>query len=101
MKRDLGRVVPILRDIYSAATSYEINDIVIHEGSLYWHIGMEKTTGVSPEDTTVWSKIFDGSAITANIQGLANQAAESATLAQASAIAAEESARRAEEAANG
>lgn len=101
MKKDLGRVMPILTGDYSATTSYEINDIVMYGGSLYWHTGIEKTTDIPPTDSSVWKKIFDSSNALTAIQTYAEQASESATLAQASAIAAAQSAREAEEAAHG
>ena len=35
---DIGRVTPIWRGFYSAATTYELNDIVIDTaGSVWWH----------------------------------------------------------------
>jgi hypothetical protein len=56
---DLGRVVPLHRGAYNAATAYELNDVVSLNGSLYWHFKDETTTGVPPTDTSVWRSVID------------------------------------------
>lgn len=57
---NLGRVVPLHRGDYDAATAYELNDIVNYQGAGYWHRGQTATTGVAPTDGTVWVKIING-----------------------------------------
>ena len=65
---DIGRVTPIWRGFFSAATTYELNDIVIDTaGSVWWHKSEELTTGVIPEvgeiwDAAVWAAFFASSA---------------------------------------
>lgn len=73
----LGRVQPLYRGDYSATTGYELNDIVMYTGSVYWHKTDEITTGVAPTNTTVWAKIIDMSAAEEYI-GQAETAAETA-----------------------
>ena len=57
---NLGRVVPLHRGDYDAATAYELNDIVNYQGAGYWHRGQTATTGVAPTEDTVWTKIING-----------------------------------------
>ena len=57
---NLGRVVPLHRGDYDAATAYELNDIVNYQGAGYWHRGQTATTGVAPTNGTVWVKIING-----------------------------------------
>ena len=113
---DLGRVTPLHRGTYSAATTYELNDVVGYNGGTYWHKKEAPTTGVAPTNTSTWARIVDsidaetyiGRAETAAssaeadataAQTAAGSAASSAASAASSATAASASATAAEAAA--
>ena len=96
---DLGRVTPIYRGTYDAATTYEVNDIVLYDGDLYWHTSGAATTGTAPTDATVWTLAFSGSAVKTLIESYATAAFGSASAASTSATAAAGSASSAAEAA--
>ena len=96
---DLGRVTPIYRGEYVAATTYELNDIVLYNGDLYWHVGKTPTTGTAPTDTAVWNLAFSGSAVKTAIEGYASAASDSAASAAGSADTAGSSASAAAESA--
>ncbi len=75
MNIDLGRVTPIYRGAYSAAESYELNDIVLHtDGALYWHTSETPTTGVAPTVTATWTLAFSGSDVEAAIEAIKEDA---------------------------
>ncbi|MBO7687042.1 MAG: hypothetical protein J6V72_11695 [Kiritimatiellae bacterium] len=74
MNIDLGRVTPIYRGAYSAAEHYELNDIVLSSGALYWHVSEEVTVGVAPTDTTVWTLAFSGADVEAAIEQIKEDA---------------------------
>lgn len=52
---DLGRVTPIFHGDYDNTATYELNDIVLYDGLMYWHVSDTPTTGTLPTDTTVWT----------------------------------------------
>lgn len=52
---DLGRVTPIFHGDYDNTATYELNDIVLYDGALYWHVSDTPTTGTDPTDATVWT----------------------------------------------
>jgi len=85
---DLGRVTPLYKGDYSASTSYELNDVVLYNGNLYWHVQATATVGILPTDTTVWKLAFADEGVRAEIRGYADSAQESAKSAQTSASAA-------------
>ena len=89
---DLGRVTPIYKGDYSASTSYELNDVVLYSGNLYWHIQATATVGILPTDTTVWKLAFADEGVRAEIRGYADNAQASADSALASKSAAATSA---------
>lgn len=55
---DIGRAVPLLRGEYDPAQTYELNDIVSLNGSLYWHYSHEVTTNVAPQATSTWKVVL-------------------------------------------
>jgi len=66
---DIGRVTPIWRGFFSAATTYELNDIVIDtDGSVWWHKSPAQTTGVIPEAGEIWDAVIDMSVFSGLIQ---------------------------------
>lgn len=66
---DIGRVTPIWKGFYSAATAYELNDIVIDaNGSVWWHKGQEITTGVNPAAGDTWAAVLDMAVFSGLIQ---------------------------------
>ena len=89
---NLGRVVPLDKGEYDANVTYELNHIVHHNGSVYWHYGTEATTGVAPSDTSVWRVVIDAQAVDAYV-GRSETAASAAEAAQSNA---EDSAENAE-----
>ena len=89
---DLGRVTPIYKGDYSASASYELNDVVLYNGNLYWHVKATATVGILPTDTTVWKLAFADGGIRAEIRGYADDAQASAEAASASATSASTSA---------
>ena len=92
---DLGRVTPLYKGDYSASTSYELNDVVLYNGNLYWHIQATATVGILPTDTTVWKLAFADEGVRAEIRGYADDAQASADSAQTSATNAAASAQTA------
>lgn len=54
----IGRVVPLLRGEYDPTRTYELNDIVSLNGSLYWHYSHEVTTNVAPQATSTWKVVL-------------------------------------------
>lgn len=52
---DLGRVTPIFHGNYDNSATYELNDIVLYNGALYWHVSDTPTTGILPTDATAWT----------------------------------------------
>ena len=89
---DLGRVTPLYKGDYSASASYELNDVVLYNGNLYWHIQATATVGILPTDTTVWKLAFSDDGVRAEIRGYADNAQASADSALASKSAAATSA---------
>lgn len=92
---DLGRVTPLYKGDYSASTSYELNDVVLYNGNLYWHVQATATVGILPTDTTVWKLAFADEGVRAEIRGYADNAQASADSALASKTAAATSASQA------
>lgn len=82
---DLGRVTPLYKGDYSATESYELNDVVLYDGNLYWHVQAAPTTGILPTDATVWKLAFADEGIREEIRGYADDAQESADNASTSA----------------
>lgn len=83
MQIDLGRVTPIYRGNYSAAESYELNDIVLYtDGCLYWHTAEAPTTGVAPTVTAAWTLAFSGADVQAALAQLVTQAQAAKTAAE-------------------
>lgn len=89
---DLGRVTPLYKGDYSASTSYELNDVVLYNGNLYWHVQATATVGILPTDTTVWKLAFADEGVRAEIRGYADDAQASKTAAATSASQASASA---------
>ena len=89
---DLGRVTPLYKGDYSASASYELNDVVLYNGNLYWHVQATATVGIAPTDTTVWKLAFADEGVRAEIRGYADDAQASADSALASKSAAATSA---------
>ena len=89
---DLGRVTPLYKGDYSASASYELNDVVLYNGNLYWHVQATATVGILPTDTTVWKLAFADEGVRAEIRGYADNAQASADSALASKSAAATSA---------
>ena len=85
---DLGRVTPLYKGDYSASASYELNDVVLYNGNLYWHVQATATVGILPTDTTVWKLAFADEGVRAEIRGHADNAQASADSASASKSAA-------------
>ena len=92
---DLGRVTPIYKGDYSASASYELNDVVLYNGNLYWHVKATATVGILPTDTTVWKLAFTDDGVREEIRGYADNAYASADSALASKTAAAQSASQA------
>lgn len=81
---DIGRVTPIWRGFYSAATTYELNDIVIDTaGSVWWHKSEELTTGVVPAAGEIWDAVIDMSVFSGLIQAAITTAQTALAAAQA------------------
>jgi len=59
---DLGRVTPIFHGDYDSTATYELNDLVIFNGDMYWHVSDAPTTGTDPTDATVWKLAIAGAA---------------------------------------
>ena len=97
---DIGRVTPIWRGFYSAATTYELNDIVIDTaGSVWWHKSEEQTTGVIPEAGEIWDAVIDMSVFSALIQAAITTAQTAVQAAQEAESEVAEDVQRAETAA--
>ena len=81
---DIGRVTPIWRGFFSAATTYELNDIVIDTaGSVWWHKSEEITTGVAPGSGEIWDAVIDMSVFSGLIQAAITTAQTALEAAQA------------------
>ena len=97
---DIGRVTPIWRGFFSAAATYELNDIVIDTaGSVWWHKSEELTTGVIPEAGEIWDAVIDMSVFSALIQAAITTAQTAVQAAQEAESEVAEDVRRAETAA--
>lgn len=59
---DLGRVTPIFHGDYDNTATYELNDLVIFNDDMYWHVSDTPTTGTDPTDATVWKLAIAGAA---------------------------------------
>ena len=55
---DAGRIMPLPKGLYNAATAYEVLDIVSYENNLY--MAKQSTTGNLPTNTTYWVKLIEG-----------------------------------------
>ena len=98
---DIGRVTPIWRGFYSAATTYELNDIVIDTaGSVWWHKSGELTTGVIPEAGEIWDAVIDMSIFSGLIQAAITTAQTALEAAQAAVAEVTADTERAETAAD-
>lgn len=81
---DIGRVTPIWRGFYSAATTYELNDLVIdNSGSVWWHKSEDQTTGVAPVAGEIWDAVIDMSEFSGLIQAAITTAQTALAAAQA------------------
>ena len=91
---DLGIVTPLYKGDYSASASYELNDVVLYNGNLYWHVQATATVGILPTDTTVWKLAFSDEGVRAEIRGYADdaQASKSAAATSASSASASQTA---------
>lgn len=79
----IGRVTPIWRGSYSNGVTYDLNDIVIDSGgSVWWHKGRDKTTGIAPASGTVWAAVIDMTVFDTAIQQAIATAQEALRLAQ-------------------
>ena len=98
---NIGRVTPIWRGFYSAATTYELNDIVIDTaGSVWWHKSGELTTGVIPEAGEIWDAVIDMSIFSELIQAAITTAQTALEAAQAAVAEVTADTERAETAAD-
>lgn len=57
---DLGKLRFYWAGDYSAATEYELNDVVRYGGNVYVYISVVKTTGNEPTDTSYWALMVEG-----------------------------------------
>ena len=57
---DLGKLRFLFRGIYSAATNYELNDVVTYGGNAYVYINRIAGAGTVPSTTSHWSSMVDG-----------------------------------------
>ena len=73
---NLGRVVPLHKGDYKSDMTYELNDVVSYNHSLYWHYTDDKTVGVVPTDETVWKAVLDISDPEPYIQRAENAASD-------------------------
>ena len=95
---DIGRAVPLLRGEYSPYATYELNDIVTLNGSMYWHYSHTVTTNVAPQATDTWMLVLDLTAAEEYISraetaaGTAEQAKDDAVTAKTAAETASTSA---------
>lgn len=97
---DIGRVTPIWRGFFSAAATYELNDIVIDTaGSVWWHKSEEQTTGVTPAVGDFWDAVIDMSIFSGLIQTAIVTAQTAVQAAQAAETGVAEDVQRAETAA--
>ena len=97
---DIGRAVPLLRGEYDPAQTYELNDIVSLNGSLYWHYSHEVTTNVAPQATSTWKVVLSLTDAEAYI-ARAETAAEEAESAKDDAVTAKTAAETASTTATG
>lgn len=97
---DIGRAVPLLRGEYDPAQTYELNDIVSLNGSLYWHYSHEVTTNVAPQATSTWKIVLSLTDAEAYI-ARAETAAEEAESAKDDAVTAKTAAETASTTATG
>ena len=97
---DIGRAVPLLRGEYDPAQTYELNDIVSLNGSLYWHYSHEVTTNVAPQATSTWKIVLSLTDAEAYI-ARAESAAEEAESAKDDAVTAKTAAETASTTATG
>ena len=97
---DIGRAVPLLRGEYDPAQTYELNDIVSLNGSLYWHYSHEVTTNVAPQATSTWKVVLSLTDAEAYI-ARAESAAEEAESAKDDAVTAKTAAETASATATG
>ena len=97
---DIGRAVPLLRGEYDPAQTYELNDIVSLNGSLYWHYSHEVTTNVAPQATSTWKIVLSLTDAEAYI-ARAESAAEEAESAKDDAVTAKTAAETASATATG
>ena len=98
---DIGRVTPIWRGFYSAAATYELNDIVIDTaGSVWWHKSEELTTGVIPEAGEIWDAVIDMSVFSGLIQAAITTAQTALAAAQEAVAEVTADTKRAETAAD-
>ena len=75
-RTNLGRVVPLHKGDYKSDMTYELNDVVSYNHSLYWHYTDDKTVGVVPTDETVWKVVLDISDAEQYIQRAENAASD-------------------------
>lgn len=97
---DIGRAVPLFRGEYDPAQTYELNDIVSLNGSLYWHYSHEVTTNVAPQATSTWKIVLSLTEAEAYI-ARAESAAEEAESAKDDAVTAKTAAETASTTATG
>lgn len=97
---DIGRAVPLMRGEYSPFATYELNDIVTLNGSMYWHYSHTVTTNVAPQATDTWMLVLDLTAAEEYISR-AESAAETAEEAKADAVTAKTAAETASASASG
>jgi hypothetical protein len=57
---DLGKLRFYWAGNYSAATEYELNDVVKYGGNAYVYINVVKTTGNAPTNATYWALMVEG-----------------------------------------
>jgi hypothetical protein len=57
---DLGKLRFYWAGDYSAATEYELNDVVRYGGNVYVYINTVKTIGNEPTDTLYWALMVEG-----------------------------------------
>lgn len=56
-------IAPQFKGDYSVNATYQVNNIVQYQRSLYWHKGSEPTTGVNPTNTEVWQMVLENAEV--------------------------------------
>lgn len=54
---NLLNIIPNYKGVYSNEKTYRMNDIVMFDNVLYWHIGEQETLGVPVTNIDIWSNL--------------------------------------------